>query len=138
MIQKYAQKIQQQQLLKYLIAGGTAFAVDYFGFILLFYALGLPIIASNTLSFLAGFFTSFFFNRGWTFKADKKYKWAAHHQLAAYLLLSLANLLASNLIVYALHLIMPAVIGKFIAAGMIACWNFIIFRAVIFKVDTKD
>ena len=134
MVKKHIQQLRQQQLFKYLIAGGTAFGSEYVSFLLLFYVFDLPIVLSNTVSFLVGFFVSFFFNRSWTFKADRQYKWAAHHQLTGYLLLALLNLVASNVLLLIFHNFVPAVIGKFLAAACIACWNFFIFRLTIFSI----
>jgi putative flippase GtrA len=134
MPEKYIKYVEQRQLLKYLIAGGTAFGSEYLSFLLLFYVFSVPLVIANTTSFIIGFLISFIFNRKWTFKAEKHYKWAAHHQLAAYLLLSLFNLSASNFLIYEFHNFLPASICKFLAAATIACWNFFIFRATIFKV----
>lgn len=135
MLKTHIQSLSQRQSLRYLIAGGTAFGSEYISFLLLFYVFDVSIIFSNTVSFLVGFLVSFFFNRLWTFKVDKQYKWAAHHQLTGYLLLSLFNLLASNLLVVGFHQIVPALVGKLFAAAIIACWNFFIFRATIFSIE---
>lgn len=133
MFDKFVNHEGHRQVAKYVATGGTAFACEYISFLILFSVAGLPLLAANTISFLAGFLVSFTFNRKWTFKVEAQYKLAVHHQLAAYLLLSLFNLIASNIVIYFAHKLLPAAVSKILAVGMIASWNFIIYRIAIFK-----
>jgi putative flippase GtrA len=133
MIKEHVSRITNLRVLRYLIAGGTAFGIEYVSFLCLFYLFDVSIILSNTISFLIGFFISFVFNRSWTFKAGSQYRWAAHHQLIAYFTLATFNLGASNVIVVVLHSFIPAVFCKFIAGACIAAWNFVIFKKTIFS-----
>jgi len=120
------------KILRFLLAGGSAAAVEYASFLLLNY-LSVPIIYANTFSFLCGLFVSFTLNKLWVFKSQGK----THKQFSIYFLLALINLCISNLSLWALvyHLGVWAPIAKILTMASIATWNYVFFSRLIFKDD---
>ncbi|WP_374230479.1 GtrA family protein [Rhodococcus sp. ARC_M6] len=57
------------QIIRFVATGGLSAVVDY-GLYVLLLALGLPRIAAKSLSFVAGTTTAYLINRRWTFKAE--------------------------------------------------------------------
>ncbi len=129
-------KVLSPQLLKYLIAGGSAFATEYLTFFLLFKTFDAQLYVANSLSFCAGLIVSFSLNRAWAFRKDS-FRLKKQHQLASYIGLALCNLLLINVIIGVLQAAaVPALVGKVIAMMTIVVWNFFIFRLFIFA-ETK-
>lgn len=127
--------INKYKFLRYGVSGLTALCADYCSFLLFYYVLHLPLLLSNSFSFLLGFTISFSLNRNWTFKSMGSYKLKAHHQLVLFFSLSIFNLLFSNIIIFTLNkrLLIAAAIAKLITVSIIACWNYLILKMFIFK-----
>ena len=116
---------------KYLLAGATAFGTDYLLLVTTYYIVGLPLKVATSIGFFSGFLVSFSLNRQWVF-------WSDHHknlgrQVVEYVILLLFNYLFTVWAVSFLnsHGIKPA-IGKIGVMGLIVCWNYALFRWVIF------
>lgn len=126
------------QALRYLVAGIGAFTTEYVVFVLLFHFAGLPLYGANSLSFLSGLAVSFSLNRTWTFR-EGSYHYTKRQQFMLYACLALINLVLTNVLIGTLkHLHVAPLIGKLVAMCMIIVWNFLIFRAVIFKNTTQQ
>lgn len=108
------------------LAAGTEYAV-----FLLLHHVGLLLIAANVLSFSCGLAISFLLNKHWVFSR----KGGVTKQFIIYAILAAVNVCISSglIIAFVDHLNVPALIAKIIVMGMIACWNYVIFRNVIFK-----
>lgn len=123
---------------RYLIVGGSAFAVEYLSFYLFFHEAKWQIYAANSLSFCLGLIISFTFNRNWTFK-KANFKKRTHHQITLYFVLAAFNLAMINIVVGILKIVgLDPRIGKFLAMLMIVTWNFLIFRNFIFSAAESD
>ena len=114
--------------LKFLVAGVTAAVTEYVAFMALL--LISHVIFANTVSFCLGLLVSYHLNRHWVFNSG-----GGATRFGAYVLLAMMNLLLSNIIVLALteNISVNVYIAKFIAMGMIAVWNYLIFSKLLFR-----
>ncbi len=128
------------QKLRYLFVGGTAFAVEYSTFALL-NAIGSNINVAQSLSFLCGLAVSFLGNRLFAFRnmTTHDYVHDTHKQSFYFLMLGITNLLVSNLLIAILagSFLLHPLIAKIIVVALVAIWNFILFKKVIFKVAVE-
>ena len=67
---KNVNSINKQEILKFLVGGGTAVIVDFFTY-KIFMMLGLERTIAKTLSFICGSIVGFIINKYWTFKSPK-------------------------------------------------------------------
>ncbi|HSC79961.1 MAG TPA: GtrA family protein [Chitinolyticbacter sp.] len=120
----------QSQFIRYLLVGGASFALEYALYWLLYW-LGLPYLWANSTAYLTVFVVNFLVNRSWTFGSSGH----LGRQALLYLLLVLFNLLASNVVLYALveFAAVPALVGKVAVMVMIVSWNFVLYRKVIYR-----
>lgn len=63
-------KFDKQEILKFLVGGGTAVLVDFFTY-KLFMLIGMERTIAKTLSFICGSMVGFIINKYWTFKSSK-------------------------------------------------------------------
>jgi len=117
---------------RYVVIGGVAFAVDYALLLASYYIVGLPLAAATTAGFLAGFLVSFTGNKHWTFDGEQRQQ--TGRQMAEYLALLAANCIFT---VWAVGFLnthgFPPAIGKMAPIVLVTCWDYAIFRWVIFS-----
>ena len=120
-----------KQFIKYGVTGGLAFLLEYSTFYVLNSILGLWYIWSNSLAMTFGFALSFTLNRYWSFKSTSN----VIKQLFMYGALFLINLGISNLLMMLFIdiLSIKPMISKIIAICILICWNYIIYKKIIFK-----
>ncbi|MDO4754078.1 MAG: GtrA family protein [Bacillota bacterium] len=118
------------ELLRYLVTGGSAFLLEYALYLLLYRAVGLDYAFAMTIVYSALFVITFVVTRKWTFKS----KASAKRQLVLYLMLFLFNLLIGNYLMmrWLVGAGMSAELAPFIKTAMITCWNFLIYKYVIY------
>lgn len=133
----FLHKLIDNRIVHYGIAGGTAFVVEYGSFLVMYYVMRWLVVLSNSLSFTFGLITSFTLNRKWVF-GHLTHKSKTSHQFFAYLLVALANLLITNIAILFLAKSIPVYIAKVLLILLVACWNFVLFKKVIFKPETQD
>lgn len=120
------------QILKYLISGGTAAAVnigslyiftDFFKWWYLF---------STVVSFILAFFVSFLLQKFWTFQ-DKETD-GVHKQLSMYFVVGLINLALNTALMYFCVDILHVwyILSQFIVTGLIAILSFFVYKHFIF------
>lgn len=122
-----------QRLLRYLVSGGIAAAVDlgllyvFTDFFLIHY------LTSAIFAFLITFFISFTLQKFWTFQDSTTDR--VHVQATIYFLVALINLVINTALMY----LFVDIIGiwymaaQFLASGLLAFESFFISRYVIFK-----
>ena len=123
---------------RFLTVGAVGTLLD-FSILTLLKLAGMPTLAANSLSFTAGLFNNFTWNRLWTFADAVKSDW--RRQLAQFTLVSLVGLALNNLIVLSLEGIFSLWIdaqwaylpAKVIATGMVVFWNYFANRTWTFK-----
>ncbi len=128
------------RFMRFAVVGGIGTVVDFGVLFMLKEIIGLPLIAANSLSYLAGVVNNFTLNRHWTY-ADVPKK-ALGRQFLQFLLVSTAGLLLNNLIVGLMSaplgdlLNLPDtgyLVAKVLATGIVVFWNFIINRMWTFS-----
>ncbi|MBT2768140.1 GtrA family protein [Stenotrophomonas sp. ISL-67] len=120
------------RVLRFLISGGSAAAVEYSAFAVLQLVLGSDwLLLNQSSSFGCGFVVSFLMNRHWVFRSSGP----MGGELAKYGFVAAINLCASNLAIFLLA--GPAgfhpLAAKFVTMGMVAAWNYLIFSRLVFK-----
>lgn len=127
--------LNKYRLARYVMSGLSSFFIDYFSFLLFYYILHVPLLISNSLSFVFAFVIGFVINRNWTFQNYDGYRFRTHYQITMYLVLAIINFFISNSLIYLLNkkLLLPAAIAKLLIIGIVALWNYTVFRLLIFK-----
>ncbi|MBI4779111.1 GtrA family protein [Candidatus Falkowbacteria bacterium] len=129
--------LKYKQIIKYLIAGGTATSVDLA--LLYFFTdiLGIWYLISASLAFTMAFFVSFFLQKFWTFRdGDKE---AMYKQMRIYLAVALANLTLNAALMYILvdGLKIWYMLAQFVVSGLIACESYFVYKFLIFNKKGK-
>ncbi len=122
-----------QRLLRYLVAGGCAAAID-FAFLFLFTDIfGVHYLLSSVLAFLVAFIFSFLVQKFWTFQDHSTEN--LHMQAVLYFVVAGVNLLLNTLLMYVFveWFSLWYILAQFIASGLIAIESFFVSRYVIFK-----
>jgi putative flippase GtrA len=124
------------QLVRFVLTGGLSAVVD-FGLLVLLMFLGLGHTAAKSLSFIAGTTTAYLINRRWTFRAaPSRRRFLAVvvlYALTFALQVGLFSLLFTGLTAHGYSRIVVQVVGFVIAQGVATTVNFIVQRAVIFR-----
>lgn len=131
--------LKHKQIIKYLIAGGTAALVDL-GLLYFFTNfLGIWYLISACLAFVAAFFVSFSLQKFWTFRdGDKE---VMFKQMRIYLAVALANFALNAGLMFILvdGFKIWYMFAQLMASGLIACESYLIYKFVIFnKNKLKD
>jgi len=94
-----------------------------------------PPYLAGTLGFLSAFFFNFPINRKHVFNHTEHDKFSLKIQVISYISLSLFNLFITGLFMQILvkHLSVQVSLAKICVTGVIAVWNFLIFKFVIFS-----
>ncbi|MBO0856422.1 MAG: GtrA family protein [Nocardia sp.] len=130
------------QIVRFILTGGLSAIVD-FGLYILLMAVGLPRDIAKACSFIVGTTTAYLINRRWTFKAPP-----SRSRFVAVVLLYAVTFAAQVGINALLNTTLPAMevhigghgfkgavlIAFVIAQGVATVINFIVQRAVIFKI----
>lgn len=122
---------------KYFVVGLAAFLADYVVLMASYYGLSWSLKIATTLGFLTGFVVSFTTNKNWVFgnKAQQKH---ILRQLIEYVLLVAFNLVFTVWAVSFLNRVgIEPSIGKLLVMALIMCWNYALFRWVIFAGSNK-
>lgn len=124
-------------LIKYISGGIFTALTEYLLFALLL-VLSTPLLAANTLSFVAALSVSFWINRNLVFDVGVGYRQSAKRQLLLYGGLALFNLLMSNLLISVLAVVVPPLLAKLGTMILIAGYNLLIYRLGIFKTTIQQ
>jgi putative flippase GtrA len=116
--------------LRYLIVGFSSAAIELALFFLLYHVLDVFVVASNVVALTAATVYNFTLSRTWTFKSVS----SLPRSLVLYLVLFAWNQVFSSWAIVAfIDLGIPAMLAKVITMGVIVCWNFVLYRKVVFK-----
>ncbi len=122
------------QLLKFAMAGGMGSIIDLGTLTLLTRALSVPAEAGFLFSSIVGATFVFFVNKLITFKHAGAWTPQLLKHYTVYGPAIIANFLLSN----ALFLVLPDVVSKFIAIGVIAIWNYLMSHHYVFKKKSQE
>ena len=122
-----------KKLVRFLVSGATAAAVEYGTFLVLYTVLfdEQYLVVAQSISFMAGFIVSFLLNKHWVFQTKGK----SNSELVRYTILAGVNLLLSNILLLLLTSELGIIywLAKFIIMATIAIWNYVIFQKIVFK-----
>ncbi|RVW00298.1 GtrA family protein [Rhodococcus xishaensis] len=121
------------QIVRFVLTGGVSAVVDFGLYVLLLW-IGLPVPVAKSISFVAGTTTAYLINRRWTFKAEpSRARFVAVVVLYA---LTFSVQVGLNQVMYQ---VFPdewwrVPLAFVVAQGTATVINFVVQRAVIFKI----
>jgi putative flippase GtrA len=126
------------QLTRFIITGGFSAIVD-FGILVILMALGLGHTPAKAISFVAGTTTAYLINRRWTFRAAPSTRRfiavVVLYAVTFALQVGLFSVLFTMLTAQGMSRFPVQIIAFVIAQGVATTVNFIVQRAVIFKLQ---
>ena len=126
------------KLVRYIISGGTAAAVDLTLLYVLTTIIGIWYLFSAIIAFLFAIGVSFSLQKFWTFTDHSTDRLSS--QAAVYFIVASINLGLNTLLMYLLvdsvHL--PYLLAQIIVAGLLACESFFIYQRYIFTDETSN
>lgn len=127
-----------QRLLRYLISGGTAAAVDLILLYILTDSVGLHYLTSAVLAFLVALVVSFLLQKFWTFQDESVDR--VHKQATAYFIIAALNLGLNTFLIYLFveYAHLWYIFAQVLASGLIAFESFFISRYFIFKKSREE
>lgn len=124
-------KLAQQQFIRYLLVGGTTFAIDFALLVALHSVFGINVLIAATISYWSSIGFNFWVNRVWTFGATDA---TVTKNLTFYLALLAINYAFSiGFIAVATALGMHFAIAKIIATGIQIAWTYFAYNRFVFK-----
>ncbi len=130
---KQLQGLFRRRLIRYLISGIISFGVENILFVGFYYGLALMPKTANILSFSIGLCANFLLTRFFVFR-HRSTKTKAHGQAVRFAVLAVCNLTVSTYGVSTLiHAHVPGLLAKPLMTLVIASWNYILYRTIIFK-----
>jgi putative flippase GtrA len=125
-------------IVKFITSGSTAAGVEFSLLFTLTHYAGFHYLVSSTLAFAVAVGVGFTLQKFWTF--ENKSLTYIHRQAIQYLSLGLVNLAINAVLMLVLvekfHL--WYMLAQFVACGIMACSNFLIYNLFIFKADTES
>lgn len=124
-----------KQLFLFGVVGGISFLIDFLVTTTLYNFFHAPPFLAGTIGFLSAFFFNFPVNRKHVFNHSVYDRFSMKTQMVMYMLLSLFNLLITGVLMQVIVGSGTLKIGpaKVIITALIAAWNFVLFRFVIFS-----
>ena len=122
-------------MIKYLVSGIASLAADYGTFLFLYYVTGLGLGISVPAGLATGLVASFLLNKFWAFEATKR---PSQHKLILQMIMYGVLVAFNTAFTYYFVKILlsygtPASVSKLLAVVITVCWNYIIYKRVIFK-----
>ncbi|MCL2756660.1 MAG: GtrA family protein [Coriobacteriia bacterium] len=124
---------------RYLIVGFSSVAIELTLFWLLYELIGyktalsfvgLSLVPSNVIAILVATLYNFIMSRKWTFQSTS----SLPRSITLYLILFVFNqVFSSTVIVLLVDVGVHSMLAKVITIACIVCWNFVLYRTVVFK-----
>jgi putative flippase GtrA len=110
------------QFLRYFIAGGIAFIVDFSVLVMLTEVFGISYLYSAAAAFLVGIVTIYILTIAWVFQKQK----SGYREVAVFLFTGITGLLLNELILYVCtdYMELHYSVSKLLSAGIVFFWNF--------------
>ncbi|MEQ1558887.1 MAG: GtrA family protein [Methyloglobulus sp.] len=120
-----------RQFLRYLIVGGSSFLLEYGLFFVLLKEFKIHYLVANSIVYASVSVINFTLNRLWTFRS----KGNIRLQTVFYISLVGFNFFAGNAMLYLCsdYLQIPPLLAKPAVMCVIVCWNFIVYKTLIYK-----
>jgi len=129
-----------KQLFLFGIVGGASFLIDLGVTVFLYNIVHFPPYLAGTIGFLSAFFFNFPINRKHVFHHTHMDRFSLRTQIIFYISLSLFNLFVTGVLIQLLvgtGLLLIAY-AKIVTTGLIAMWNFIIFKKFVFSKHNSE
>lgn len=125
--------LKYKQIIKYLIAGGTATLVDLSLLYFLTDILEIWYLISAVLAFGGAFFVSFFLQKFWTFRDPDKE--IMYRQMRLYLAVALANFIINTALMYILvdGFKIWYMLAQFMVSSLIAFESYLVYKFFVFN-----
>lgn len=118
------------RIAKYLFVGGSSALMELLLFQVLLSVICLPVVPSNLTAIAVSTVYNFLLNRAWSFQ-QKGWTWRS---VVLYILLFCFNSVFSSAFIFVLSSMdVVPVVAKLISMACIVCWNYILYKRVIFK-----
>ena len=132
-IQKH--RIAITQMLFFGLVGLVTFCIDVGVSLALFHLIGLPVFLASGIGFASGFFFNFPMNRKRVFHHSDLDRFQLYSQVIMYIALSIFNLVSTSWMVDVMveKASFSIQASKVLVTAMIAVWNFLIFKYLIFS-----
>lgn len=129
-----AKVVRHQQILKFLISGGTATAANLTTLYVLKGIFGVWYLLASAVSFTVGFLLSFTLQKFWTF--EKKSLDVVHRELMLALMVALCNLGVNTLLMYSFveYMNLHYIVAQLCTSALIACETYVLYQKLIFAV----
>jgi putative flippase GtrA len=127
------------QIIFFGLVGAGSFLIDVIVTLFLFHTVGLSAFFASALGFLSAFFFNFPMNRKKVFHHTDNDRFSLRTQATFYTLLCIFNLFATSYLVevFVSHEIIEIQYAKVLTTLLIAVWNFILFKFLIFSKTSK-
>jgi len=121
------------KVMRFIIAGGTATAVNFFLLYLFTDLIHVWYLYSSILAFFGSFVVSFGLQKFWTFRDRSRDD--LHKQALLYLLTIFCGLGINTLIIYSLveYASLHYLVGQFVGSAAVAVLNYFIYAHFIFE-----
>ncbi len=117
------------QFSKYIIIGGLSALCELLLFTV-FEVLGISIFISNLSSVIIATIINYLLNKLWAFKSQK----GSVKSLVLYISLFVFNItFSSQFIIFLSNSGVKSIVAKLISMILITCWNFVLYKKLIFK-----
>lgn len=125
--------INSRRELRYLVAGTTSEGIEYFSFLLLLALFPGFLYLWNSVSFVLGVLSGFYFHKLWTFRGEQQFK--THQQFIGYVALAGVNFVAINafLGLYVETFKLGPALAKLLAIATTVVWTYLISNYIIFR-----
>ena len=126
------------KVIRFIIAGGSAFSVNIFFLYIFTEFFGLWYIFSATLAFMLSFLVGFSLNKFWTF-AESSADFI-HSQIFIYLGVNLVNLAINNALLYFMveSLAIWYILAQALASILIAFESFFVYKWLFMNTHNPD
>ncbi len=126
-----SKKIYEHSFVRYVVIGGSTFALDFVLLVLLHGFLDINLFIATTFAYWTSIAFNFVANRFWTFGATET---PITKHLAGYLtLLGVNYLFTVGFLTVATHLGMHYAVAKVLAVLIQISWTYVIYKKYIFK-----
>ena len=123
------------QIIKFLLVGGSGFAINISLFYILTKFLYIWYILATVISFSTSIFWSFFIHKRWTFNQPIEKNSALSFEIIKFFFLSFINVSVNTMIIYFLveKIHLTPTRSAIVSNLFVAIYSFYIYKKIIFK-----
>ncbi|MCZ6501035.1 MAG: GtrA family protein [Gammaproteobacteria bacterium] len=134
--QIFARILGESEFNKYIVAGFTAFLVDFSVLLIATEWFGIHYLVSNIFSYTSGLLVAYTLNIRWVFRY-RKYKHTTKKEFSIFVLIVLIGLAISEAAIFLLveQVALPYHYAKIVSVGAIFVFNFIAKKHFLFTED---